>query len=1230
MLFWGTIRDRGGEFLIEVVKGIGKTFWIGFKTVSILFAETLALMVTMVFGWIGQIMSPIRAGFQFAWDWIAATFKKWVVAPVLASVQQMMGAISFVTGGLLDDAVKSLADFKASYDEIEPPDWVEGGYAKTAEDDYQKQTDNMNRLVKERWDSITSTVTSAVNDQIAVMRDFLNFVDPSGELVSGYDGLIERAKALGGGIDWEKWRVPKIDKDLRVLAENIEAEQDRIVTAFQYIGTQILATFGENFSTNLQTGFQDGIDALLFGVSNEKDINRAIGDIAKLQDQLKGFDPNISGGARERQDQIFDNLFGQFSGNQIPEKYKRRAMDLYNELLAVVNQSQLPGIQEKLVELRGDLQGMTGLKGRLREFGKSLSDAILDGMREDFTGRLAGILTNSVINLGTSLTSGFMDKLIDKFPSSHTPENQIMADKLLGVEGDPGQWKDDGMMKNTFDEFGMTMSDSIQAGMEKSWISKTWDWVLNPFSSDKMKTDAGTKGGELADSFGVGMKRELGAIATDPVTAITVIVYLKWREDIDSFVKRGIEGLGNMWGALSNNPFKALWDGFTALAEEAWALVKWVGTSIWSGIATVGKGIWSGIKVVANLIWRGIEWAGKAIWSSIETVGKGIWSGIETVATTMWGTIETVGKGMWSGIETLGLGIWSSIEIIGSGIWSGIETIATTMWGTIETLGLGIWSSIEILGSGIWSGIETLGKGMWSSIETFGLGIWSGIEILGSGIWSGIETVGKGIWPGIEWAGKAIWSGIETTGKGIWGGIEASGKGIWSGIKVVANLIWRGIEWAGKAIWSSIETVGKGIWSGIETVATTMWGTIETLGLGIWSSIETLGSGIWSGIETFGLGIWSGIEILGSGIWSGIETIATTMWSSIETLGLGIWSGIETAGKAIWSGIETVGKGIWSGIETVATTMWSGIETLGLGIWSGIEILGSGIWSEIETVATTMWGTIQGLGEGIWSSIETLGKGIWELTEGAADTIYGAATLMWDGIKGMGEAIWSGIKWVGKKIWELTEGDTIYGVSKLMWGGIRGIGEDIWSPIETAGKKIWGGIEGAARLVWDTISGFFNLGNLIPGWLRDFLGIGGGSGDTVPGPDYDVTAPSDPDDPDSEPEVKVRAGGGHQAGLWRVPGARNDPYPTVLHGGERVLTADQANSMDRGMTEVSGGSVKVEVTLVVNGMGDAAIEEMLMRKVPMIEQAVEKGLAKNARFGQVQFDERFVRTRLTN
>ena len=92
-----------------------------------------------------------------------------------------------------------------------------------------------------------------------------------------------------------------------------------------------------------------------------------------------------------------------------------------------------------------------------------------------------------------------------------------------------------------------------------------------------------------------------------------------------------------------------------------------------------------------------------------------------------------------------------------------------------------------------------------------------------------------------------------------------------------------------------------------------------------------------------------------------------------------------------------------------------------------------------------------------------------------------------------------------------------------------------------------------------------------------------------------------------------------------------NPYPTVLHGGERVLTADQAKSMDRGVAESSGGgSVKVEVTLVVNGMGDAAIEEMLMRKVPMIEQAVEKGLAKNARFGQVQFDERFVRTRLTN
>ena len=91
-------------------------------------------------------------------------------------------------------------------------------------------------------------------------------------------------------------------------------------------------------------------------------------------------------------------------------------------------------------------------------------------------------------------------------------------------------------------------------------------------------------------------------------------------------------------------------------------------------------------------------------------------------------------------------------------------------------------------------------------------------------------------------------------------------------------------------------------------------------------------------------------------------------------------------------------------------------------------------------------------------------------------------------------------------------------------------------------------------------------------------------------------------------------------GLDRVPGSVNQAFPAVLHGGERVLTNEQARSMDAG-----GGGITIN--LAVNGMGDEGILKLLrQRAIPEIQMAVERGIQNKARFGQFEMDSRSIRT----
>ena len=97
-----------------------------------------------------------------------------------------------------------------------------------------------------------------------------------------------------------------------------------------------------------------------------------------------------------------------------------------------------------------------------------------------------------------------------------------------------------------------------------------------------------------------------------------------------------------------------------------------------------------------------------------------------------------------------------------------------------------------------------------------------------------------------------------------------------------------------------------------------------------------------------------------------------------------------------------------------------------------------------------------------------------------------------------------------------------------------------------------------------------------------------------------------------------------QGGLFRVPGGESQPIPAILHGGEMVIPARQAEAVRSGR-DLAGG---VTVNFYLQSASDREMVQMIRSQLPMIEQAVSQGIQKGSRFGLQEFDSRMIRTTL--
>lgn len=180
-------------------------------------------------------------------------------------------------------------------------------------------------------------------------------------------------------------------------------------------------------------------------------------------------------------------------------------------------------------------------------------------------------------------------------------------------------------------------------------------------------------------------------------------------------------------------------------------------------------------------------------------------------------------------------------------------------------------------------------------------------------------------------------------------------------------------------------------------------------------------------------------------------------WKNSETfrkIVLGAWDAIKAAAVAVFGWLKSYLEFVFNAYKTVFTTAWNAISAYfewAVGnykaIWSGI------VWLKDKAVE-------------VWSAVK-LAVGT------AVDWVQGKIR---DGVN-RALAIWSAIVGLAGKVIELR--DRLYENVRGVVDRFLGFGQDIM-------RGLANGIAAGMNWVRDKVRG---LGNLIPGWLKDVLGI---------------------------------------------------------------------------------------------------------------------------------------------
>lgn len=324
-------------------------------------------------------------------------------------------------------------------------------------------------------------------------------------------------------------------------------------------------------------------------------------------------------------------------------------------------------------------------------------------------------------------------------------------------------------------------------------------------------------------------------------------------------------------------------------------------------------------------------------------------------------------------------------------------------------------------------------------------------------------------------------------------------------------------------ITTNLQAAGDYVGNLITSASTSFWNMVSDAGNLFNAGVQAVGDYFSSKLST--QQFMQDFVKIGTDFYTSIDTGVTNFYHGVLKAGSDLWNGLTTninnagpmfaaIGAKIWDGLATSAKAAWEWLGTMGNKIWSGLWSGIVGAWEWFASAGSKIWSGFWSGFINAWEWFSSAGAKLWS-------GFWTGLVNAWDWFSNVGGKIWNGLKDGITGAWDWFKGIGSKIWEGLSG----GLSKIGGGGGGGTLGQITKALGFArGGDVTHSMKGS---------------NLVP----IFSAMGA-----------------------------LRA----QDGIHAVPGVGiSDTVPILARAGERVLTPQQARSMD------AGGNVTLNISINV-------------------------------------------------
>jgi phage-related protein len=258
-----------------------------------------------------------------------------------------------------------------------------------------------------------------------------------------------------------------------------------------------------------------------------------------------------------------------------------------------------------------------------------------------------------------------------------------------------------------------------------------------------------------------------------------------------------------------------------------------------------------------------------------------------------------------------------------------------------------------------------------------------------------------------------------------------------------------------------------------------------------------------------------------------LSSVFSTVWNVIEKVVMDAWNYIKPTIMNAVNEIKLFWNAVWPQISLFFTSVWNGMKTTLTGWFTSVKDLLTMFFTDYKAFWTDEWNAIKDALKLAWDTMTDLIKLAWDVISGGMkvflDLINGNWQQAWNDVKSTVSNVWTDIKTLFS--------DFITDASNFGTDMVKAIADGI------KGGVSW--ISDALSYVWGQAKSFFSS-------------LGGGGEEERHYGTIEYTNGT------GGCSSSGGADGSHALGLNYVP---FDGYRAILHQGEMVLTAQQANQV---------------------------------------------------------------------